>query len=105
MVPVLGIGVNSIVGKEEPMAINIGVDVGGTFTDFAVSMPTDGTHLYYKGPIDARKARSSNHSRIGGLIKQSFDRTKWSSEIFPWYDGGYKCPNPTSGWKGCHHHH
>ena len=28
----------------------IGVDVGGTFTDFAVSVPTDDTHLYYKVP-------------------------------------------------------
>ena len=37
------------------MAINIGVDVGGTFTDFAVSMPTDGTHLYYKVPSTPEK--------------------------------------------------
>ena len=36
------------------MAINIGVDVGGTFTDFAVSGPAAGT-LYYKLPSTPEK--------------------------------------------------
>ena len=36
------------------MAINIGVDVGGTFTDFAVSGSAAGT-LYYKLPSTPEK--------------------------------------------------
>tara|TARA_Y100000588_G_scaffold388859_1_gene490096 strand:+ start:4034 stop:6088 length:2055 start_codon:yes stop_codon:yes gene_type:complete len=32
------------------MSVHIGVDVGGTFTDFAVSFPAEGAQLFYKLP-------------------------------------------------------
>ena len=32
------------------MTVHIGVDVGGTFTDFAVSIPDDNKQIFYKLP-------------------------------------------------------
>ena len=52
------------------MAINIGVDVGGTFTDFAVSGPASGT-LYYKLPSTPEKPDQAIIAGLEDLLRNN----------------------------------